>query len=337
MTRSNMSRGLALVVGLAVMVAFVSLTVVQPVQADSHKITFAATAGTVGWIMDIAKRKKYDEKNGIDLDVKRFSPGPGMQAVIMKKVDAGLMSVIGGARANARKHRVRFLAPLLTAHWGIVVGSDTKYRSFDELKGKRIGSLPRVTSIYNILALVMKMKGVDLEKRYKMVFGAPPVLQGLLIKKDIDAVVHFDQSTVRRIAAGQFRELVNLGAMWNELTGGQYLMAVGVSAQEDWIKADPARARKLGRTIADSLAFIKSNTTEAIGMGGKMLGLKTERAKQLAIKRLPLLIPGTWNAKTLADTKMSLQKSVEFGLLAKEAGQFTDALFAYMPAEIKID
>ncbi|MBI3075842.1 MAG: ABC transporter substrate-binding protein [Deltaproteobacteria bacterium] len=115
-----------------------------------EKVTFASVKlGTIGFITHIAKVNRLDEQNGLDLDLKFFTPTEGINAFLFKKVDAGFVGIIPALRANAKGSRVRLLAPMLTSHFGIITSANAPYRTVDELKGKKVGTLPRVSGVYS--------------------------------------------------------------------------------------------------------------------------------------------------------------------------------------------
>ncbi|MBI3092128.1 MAG: ABC transporter substrate-binding protein [Candidatus Tectomicrobia bacterium] len=318
---------------VAVMGALLLARAAQPAAA-AEKVVFATTGSVVGVVTSIAKSKQFDAKNGIDLDLKSFPPDRAMQALVQKNVDAGILGVVAAVRANARNNPIRIIAPLMTSHWSVVVPADSPAKSFADLKGQRVGSLSQVTGIYNIAKLILKMRGIDIDNDFKLVFGAPQVLQGLLLKKELAGVIQSDQNTIRKIADGEFRELANLGEIWTDLTGAEFLTSVAVGVDEGWVKENPQRSQRLVRTIAESLGFVRAHPAETFAAAKEILGIKTEAQMQLMVKMLPRMYPSAWNPKLLESTKLFLRKNIEFGLLPAEAAQHIDTVFSHMPKEI---
>src|SRR3970040_1582245 len=81
------------------------------------KVTMSSTAGgAVGFITDVAKAQKYDEKNGLALEVKLFDPAKAEEMVFFRNVDAGLFTVIPTGRANLKGNKIRIFGPFLWNH-----------------------------------------------------------------------------------------------------------------------------------------------------------------------------------------------------------------------------
>ena len=129
-----------------------------------EKVIFSSTgAGSaVGLLSEVIKKNRLDERNGVALDIKYFDPAAAEQAVLLRRADAGIFPVISAARVNLLGERIRLFAPALINHNSLVVPKGTIATRLADLKGKRIGTLDRVSMTYTSMATIAKMQGLDL-------------------------------------------------------------------------------------------------------------------------------------------------------------------------------
>ena len=117
-----------------------------PAAAQERAVFASPGAGSaVGLLSEIIKKDRLDARHGLDLDIKYFDPAAAEQAVLLRRADAGIFAVIAAARANLAGHRVRLFAPALVNHSSSVVPSGTSASGLPDLKGKRLGTLDRIS------------------------------------------------------------------------------------------------------------------------------------------------------------------------------------------------
>ncbi len=282
-----------------------------------QKVVIATTkGGMVGLITETVKLHNLDKKNGIELDLKYFDPAKAEEAVFYRQVDAGIFVPIALARVNLKGHNIRMFGPFLWNHTSLMVRKGAPYRSLEDLKGKKLGTLARISGLYTSLAIIARMKGMDLEKDFHLVFGTPPVLFGLLKRGDVDAIVHFDPFVSRMITEGWAEEVLRVNDLWKELTGQPMLM-VGLSAYEDWIKKNPELAKKVAKTMADGVEYIKAHTDQVVEALREPQGIKTDAEAALLKKRYPIHLPERWDEKIIESAHLVIRKNVEYGLLER--------------------
>src|SRR5712692_9603357 len=176
-------RAIRVLLHCAVVVPLITPRVAAAESAPSppEKAVFASPApGTaVGLLSEVIKENRLDEHNGIRLDVKYFDPAATEQAVVLRRVDAGIFPVVSAARVNLNGEKIRLFAPALINHNSVVLQKGSTATRLADLKGKRIGTLDRISMTYTSLATIAKMQGLDLEKDFKLTLSPPPVLMAL--------------------------------------------------------------------------------------------------------------------------------------------------------------
>ncbi|MBI3090728.1 MAG: ABC transporter substrate-binding protein [Candidatus Tectomicrobia bacterium] len=319
MSRKRVRRGIGLTVLAAVLAAAWGLGLSAPSLAQP-KITFATTAtGTTGLITTVLKHQKFDEKNGFILEAPPFDPAKSENAIVFKQVDTGPMTPVSLARVNLKGNDMRIFAPLFYNHISLMVQKDSPSASLADLKGKKVATMARVTGMYNTFALVNRFRGLDIEKDYQLVFGAPPVILGLLKKKEVDMGMTFEPITSRLLTEGQLKEIGTISGLWREKTGQPMLM-IGASAHNEWLESHQDEARRFTQALLDTLAYIHANPAAVMRANQEKLGSKTDAVLNLLGERMPKILAKEWNDAVIQNLQLQVTKAVEFGLLPRDPG-----------------
>ena len=286
-----------------------------PEPAALEKAVFASPApgSAVGLLSEVIKEKKLDEHNGILLDVKYFDPAATEQAVILRRADAGMFPVVSAARVNLIGEKIRLFVPVLINHNSVVLQKGSTAARLADLKGKRIGTLDRISMTYTSLATIAKMQGLDLEKDFKLTLSPPPVLMGLFSRGELDALVIYEPLVSRLVSQG-YREMMRLDSFWKEQTG-ESMVALAIGAHEDWIKSHPGASRKLFRTVMDAMNLIQANPKSIAQEHRKTLLIETDQQLARLAERLGQMYAARWDPSVIANMNTLLKKNVELGLL----------------------
>jgi NitT/TauT family transport system substrate-binding protein len=289
--------------------------IADPVPSAPEKAVFASPApgSATGLLSEVIKEKRLDERNGIVLEVKYFDPAATEQAVVLRRVDAGIFPVVSAARVNLIGEKIRLFAPALINHNSVVLQKGSTATRLADLKGKRIGTLDRISMTYTSLATIAKMQGLDLEQDFKLTLSPPPVLMALFSRGELDALVIFEPLVTRLVSEG-YREMMRLDQFWREQTGAP-MVALAIGAHEDWISSHPGAARKLFRTVVDAMAHIQANPKSVVQEHRQSLMIETDQQLARLAERLPPLYAARWDPALVANMDFLLKKNVELGLL----------------------
>ncbi|MBI2368720.1 MAG: ABC transporter substrate-binding protein [Deltaproteobacteria bacterium] len=278
-------------------------------------VTFGSVAGgQAGLITTVLKKYAFDVKNGITVDLKLFDPAKMEEAVFFRRLDAGLFPPISAARAHLRGSPLQMFRGIMLNHTALLVRADVPGASVAELRGRKLGTLGRITALYANMALVLKQRGVDIERHFEVIIGTPPVLLGLFERGDLHTMIHFEPYVTRLVLQKKARELLRPNDEWKKLTG-QPLLLSGATAYEDWIQKNRGAARALARAFADTAAFIRKNPQVAIEDARKDLGIRSMEEAELYAKRLPDLMLERWDREAVANARLMIERSVELGFL----------------------
>jgi ABC-type nitrate/sulfonate/bicarbonate transport system substrate-binding protein len=285
--------------------------------SSPEKVVFASPAAgsAVGLLSDVIKKDHLDEQNGVALDIKYFDPAATEQAVVLRRADVGIFPVISAARVNLAGHRIRLFAPALINHNSVVLQKGTTASRLADLKGKRIGTLDRISMTYTTLATLAKMQGLDLDHDFKLTLSPPPVLMGLFGRGELDALVIFEPLVTSLVGDGH-REMVRLDDLWRKETG-QPMVALAIGAHEDWLKAHPEAVRGVFRTVTEAIATIQKNPNRVVDEHRSSLMVKTDEQAARLAARMPQLYPTKWDRALIDNMELLLRKNVELGLLER--------------------
>jgi ABC-type nitrate/sulfonate/bicarbonate transport system substrate-binding protein len=151
---------------------------------EKVKLPISASSKTLGYSpVWVAWRQGYFDKQGLDV-----------QVVFVEGADKSVMALVGGSTfvaagaADAMMGAVDQGALDLTAVGGVINGlthlilGGKKYRTYEDLRGATIGSSGLTSGTAFVLRRVLKAKGLEFPRDYKMlnVGGSGPALAALV-------------------------------------------------------------------------------------------------------------------------------------------------------------
>ncbi len=243
---------------------FATMITVVPGQAATTKIRVGVLAyGTVNWELDTVVHHGLDKAEGVELVVTKLS-GKSASAIALQggAVDAIVTDWIWVSRQRSSGADFTF-APHSVAVGGLMVRPDAGIKSLDDLRGRKIGIAggPVDKSWLMLRAFAKKKIGVDLKDVVEPTFAAPPLLNIIMLKGEIPAVLNFWHYTARLKAAGM-TELISV----NEL-----LPALGVEGQppligwvfsEKWAASNTDTTKGFLRSLRAAKKILASSDSE---------------------------------------------------------------------------
>ncbi|MBI3076788.1 MAG: ABC transporter substrate-binding protein [Deltaproteobacteria bacterium] len=304
-------------VGLLVILVVLPMAPGPAGGGETRVVTFATTAGgSAGFLTDAIRQQRLDERHGLLLDLKAFDPAKAEEGVYYRRVDAGIFPFVTAARVNLRGTALRIFYPLLWNHNSLLVRREAPFQKLEELKGKRLAMLARITAQYPSVAVIGRILGMDVERDFQLIFGTPPSLIAFLQKREVDAIVQLEPLVSKMVAAGWARELLRFNDLWKEQNGGM-MFFIGLAAHKEWIDANRDTARRLARTMRDGIAYVRAQPEETIRRGMTALGFTKDEEVALFRARLPQIYPDRWGEAAIAQANALIRRNVEHGLLER--------------------
>lgn len=221
--------------------------------------------GTVSWELEVMKRQGIAEREGVRFEVVPLALKDAANVALQGgAVDVIVNDWIWVARQRAEGRDFTFV-PYSRAIGSVMVRPDSNIRSLADLRGQRMGVAGGALDKSWLLlrAYSRKTMGEDAAKLVKPDFGAPPLLNALMLKGELPAVLNFWHFSARLRAAGM-RDLLSLDQILQGLGVEGELPMVGWVFREDWAtKNRPALEAFLRASAKAKQAMRESDTVWA--------------------------------------------------------------------------
>lgn len=166
--------------------------------------------GTVNWVLDTVKKHGLAKKHGVDLQVTGLSGKDSSHVALQGgSVDVIVSDWLWVSRLRSEGRQYTF-SPYSNATGSLMVNPKLGAKSLADLRGKVLGIAggPVDKTWLLMQAYAQKTEQGDLKELVKTQFGAPPLLNALVKKGDVDAVINFWHFAAKLKAAG-FETLID--------------------------------------------------------------------------------------------------------------------------------
>lgn len=302
---------------LAIAVFCAALAALPAWAQKTVRIGVATSGGTTLPALVISQQK-LDEKRGLAIEWVRLDQNAVQKAFALRQFDVSFAEVASDLiRQRARGDKVRSVYSGIMANVYVVTKSDSPYKSFGDLKGKKVGLYSLTSSSTAALVKIVREKWkLDLRKDFELVVSPPPVLAGLLQKGEIAAMVNVDPLVVKVLQSGPYRQIMDLDQEWQGLTGARLLVTT-IAVWEDWAQKNGDVVRNLIDVYRDAVAYIEKNPQVYASTGFiKMAGMHdTPENVKLFDERFSKLYTGQWNQALIDANKPVFEVAKEMGNL----------------------
>lgn len=192
--------------------------------------------GTVNWTLETIKREKLDKKNAFELIVQPLaSTQAGKIALLANAADIIVSDWTWVARQRGLSADYLF-SPYSSSAGSIMVPGQSPIQSIGDLVGKKLGiaggGLDKNWLLLRALAL---KNNIDLQTNVDKIFGAPPLLNGLIKQGELDALINYWHYSARLKAEG-YREIINTHDIIQQLGINRTIPVLGYVFSEKWAK-----------------------------------------------------------------------------------------------------
>jgi len=281
-------------------------------------------AGVGGYTARLMHEKGIDVKHGVRIKSIEMGFDEMSNALFLGRVDLALLQPSTAVLMRKQKRMVRIFAPFNWSANQIVVPVHSAYKRLEDLKGKKVGGFPRTTGAHFFLSVLSNLKGIDVEKDFRLQPAETGVLLALLDRKEVDAIVMFDPHTSKLIATGNYRVLMDFDEEFEKLVGYKALKT-GIGAREEWLKKNPELVEKIRGIYAETLALAAKDRAFFNQYGGEYFGLKTEKQFATAWERLGPQYATQWGEGLFKSQTKLLEMGISSNILP--AGASTDVFW----------
>jgi NitT/TauT family transport system substrate-binding protein len=277
-----------------------------------------ATSGGTTLPALVISQQKFDEKHGMKIEWVRLNQGALQKAFALRQFDVSFAEVASDLiRLRGHGDKVTSFYCGIMANVYAVTKSDAPYKTFGDLKGKKVGLYSLTSSSTAALVKIVREKWkLDLRKDFEIVVSPPPVLAGLLQKGEIEAMINVDPLVLRVLESGGYRQIMDLDAEWQALSGSRLLVTT-LAAWDEYSQANPDNIRRLVRAYREAVEYIAAHPEVYVSTGFiKASGMKeTPQVVAMFKERFSKLYTGKWDQELINANKAVFEVAIEMGNL----------------------
>lgn len=207
------------------------------------------------WPFYLAEHQNFFQKSGIKVEYVNFqSSNQAMDALIRGDIDVsylGSLPVLAAQTTEPNKVKIFAFGDYNQKNPfdALLIKSDSKVKSLNELAGKKIGVFPGTTGT-NFVRTYLQNQGVD-TKTIQFVQLPPPAQLQALESGAIDALHAYELNTAIGLDKGTVKKLSD--AIFAQVLDGA---AIGVAvARTDWINQHPKLAKKTADAFQQGVLY----------------------------------------------------------------------------------
>ena len=191
----------------------------------------------MNWELNVIKEHKLDEKYNLNIDVTYLTNKNASAIALMSNAVDMIVTDWVWVSRQRDKGKDFSLIPYSTAAGAIMVPKNSNIRTIEDLKNSQIGiaggSIDK--SWILIRAYTMKVYGYDLAKYIKPAYAAPPLINGMVKKGELDGALNYWNYTAR-LKALNFRKVISVEDILPEIGIGKSLPLIGYVFSQKWAK-----------------------------------------------------------------------------------------------------
>ena len=246
---------------IAIIAAFILILSTQIYAADIKLAVLKY--GTVNWELNVIKEHKLDEKYNLNIDVTYLTNKNASAIALMSKAVDMIVTDwvwVSRQRENGKDFS---LIPYSTAAGAIMVPEDSSIKNIEDLKDAQIGiaggSIDK--SWILIRAYTMKVYGYDLAKYIEPAYAAPPLINGMAQKGELDGALNYWNYTAR-LEALNFRKIVAVEDILMEIGIENSLPLIGYVFSQKWAKNNTEAIQGFISASNEAREILKNNDEE---------------------------------------------------------------------------
>jgi len=301
-----------LVTGLALSVAS-KLMAGQALQTIN---VATSAAGQSGYIAALIENKGLDVKYGIKINNMMMDFTEAANAVKLGRTTASAMQPSTAVNLVKSGTDIRLITPQIWSGNSWVVKKDSPYKSFGDLKGKKIGNFARVTGAFFFSAVIAKEKKLDIEKDFQNIPAETGALIALLERGEVEAINMFEPHTTRLVMSGKYRVLVDFDIELEQIFGAPPLKST-VGMLKETVEKQPQLVKALRSAYTDAVQTIKAGQDEDFfkAKAKELFNLSTPEEVTAGMKQNKANFADKWGDAFFQSQNKILQSGISLGLL----------------------
>ena len=216
--------------------------------------------GTVNWELQVIQSRELAKKRGIDLQIVALASGDASTIALQGgAVDMIVSDWIWVSRQRAESRLYSF-APYSNAVGSVMVKSDSGIRTVADLKDKKLGIAggPADKTWLLLRAYAQRKLGVDLTQFTQPSYAAPPLLNELALRGQVDATLNAWHYATRLEVAGM-HTLIEVPEILKGLGIEKPIPLIGWVFREDFAAANTETVKNFLAASYEAKAILASS------------------------------------------------------------------------------
>ena len=216
--------------------------------------------GTVSWELALIQSRELAKKRGIDLKIVPLASGDASTIALQGgAVDLVVTDWIWVSRQRAESSLYSFV-PFSDAVGAVMVKADSGIRQLADLKDKKIGVAggPSDKTWLLLRAYAQRKLGVDLTQFAQPTYAAPPLLNELVLRGQVDAALNHWNYAARLEVQGM-HALIDVPEILKGLGIEKRVPLLGWVFKEDWAAANSAALKDFMAASYEAKAILASS------------------------------------------------------------------------------
>jgi ABC-type nitrate/sulfonate/bicarbonate transport system substrate-binding protein len=275
-----------------------------------------SAAGQSGYIAALIENKGLDTKYGIKINNRMMDFTEAANAVKLGRTVASAMQPSTAVNLVKSGTDIRLITPQIWSGNSWLVRKDATYKSFADLKGKKIGNFARVTGAYFFSAVIAKERKLDIEKDFQNVPAETGALIALLERGEVEAINMFEPHTTRLVMSGRYRVLVDFDIELEQIFGAPPLKST-VGMLKETVEKQPALVKAIRSAYGDAIQMIKSGQDADFfkSKAKELFNLSTPEEVAGGMKQNKANFADKWGDGFFQSQNKILQSGISLGLL----------------------
>jgi NitT/TauT family transport system substrate-binding protein len=215
--------------------------------------------GTVSWELELIQSRELAKKHGIDLKIVPLASGDASTIALQGgAVDMVVTDWIWVSRQRAESNLYSFV-PFSDTVGAVMVKADSGIRQLTDLKDKKLGIAggPSDKAWLLLRAYAQRKHGVDLTQFAQPTYAAPPLLNELAMRGQVDAALNHWNYAARLEVLGM-HALIDMPQILKGLGIEKPVPLLGWVFREDWANANSAAVKNFMAASYEAKAILAS-------------------------------------------------------------------------------
>ena len=258
--------------------------------------------------MFYARERKFFEKEGFDAKIIIVQTNAGLAALAAGNVDYGTFST-SAIEGALRGMPIRLLA-VTTEYPPASLVVRKEITKVTDLKGKKLGVSSYGGLAYGTATSVLKHYGLNSKDVTILATGDTAARLAALKFRSVDAAIISPPGDIKAVALGDFKILMDAGAIYKVPSGG-------ISTTQKKISENPTEVRRVVRAVLRATRSLvdPQNKSDVINYIGTFFKLDRNSAEEFYGKLIPSLSPA--GIVDRDKIKLVIDSAIERGLTNK--------------------